>query len=402
MLGNVCSARCLAAFLWFLLGCATSAGQIALLSLLTYYSRMFGLATFVRLNCALYLPSLPIVLLQRKLDNSFERRFSTATAFSFRISVSLVAIVMTLIALIYIPNDEGTLLACAAVIGIFTGAVFGNFYQLLALLDNQKQTTAAFAFGYQFSGLIVFVLSLAAFGDNEEFPTHDSLEQFFFSVSAVPLLALFVFTMFTWSDTFQDAARKRDGISYAGDEVQGDNRQPLIGEVSGEVDAGAERSENESRSLLRSLAAEYVGYDTCSVRQGDDGGILSSMHEQELLVAADGNTAGHGGSGDECVGQGGGGESSEEDFESLSQMQILERCFPCVACIFCTIFASIVVFPFYTFVPSTNPQFAMILFYTKVCVCVCMNYPLSLPLSGCAVDGGWFWPTHTRQCVQHV
>jgi len=55
---------------------------------------------------------------------------------------------------------------------------------------------------------------------------------------------------------------------------------------------------------------------------------------------------------------------------ALSQTQILQPCFPCVACIFVTIFASIVVFPFYTFVPSNNPTFPLLLFYTKVRACV--------------------------------
>jgi len=152
-------------FVFALFGCATSAGQLALLSLLTYYSRLFGREIFGRINCAVYLPSLPIVLLQGRLDSLCDRRYSSATAFNFRIIPSFLIIIATLLALPFIPDLEGALLACAASIGISTGVVFGSVYQLLTFVsaEEQKKNTAFFAFGYQVATISRLLKSIGLF-----------------------------------------------------------------------------------------------------------------------------------------------------------------------------------------------------------------------------------------------
>jgi hypothetical protein len=317
------------AAIFFVFGCATSAAQTALLSMLTYYSLRFGPKTFVALNCASYLPSLPIVLLQGTLDNMYDRIFSTAVTFKFRIAVSFLVLAATLCALPLLPlHEEWELLACAAVIGIFTGVAFGSFYQLLTFVDAEEQSRniAYFAFGYQGSGVVVLFLSLAVFRGHEAAPTRAMLDDFFLSVALVPLAALVLFVALTATADFRDSALARDAANPT---------QPLLW---GREEAAAVDQRAHDQALLRSLGSEHIL------------GSLEAEHDETTAVG-----------------------SSVGESEALSQMQILQRCFPCAACIFVTIFASIVIFPFYTFVPSSNPMFPMLLFYTKVCVRACVG-----------------------------
>jgi hypothetical protein len=63
--------RCAAAMrcaAFFLFGVGVSTGQVALLSALVYYSSLYGKATFVHLNIFVYIPSLPVVLLQVRVN----------------------------------------------------------------------------------------------------------------------------------------------------------------------------------------------------------------------------------------------------------------------------------------------------------------------------------------------
>jgi hypothetical protein len=312
--------------LFFVFGCATSAAQVALLSMLTFYSQQFGPQIFIALNCATFLPSLPIVLIQSKLDSAYDRIFSTYVAFKFRIAISLLLLTATLCALPLLPLvEEWELLACATIIGIFTGVLFGSFYQLLTFIHAEEQTTntAYFAFGYQGSGLVVLSLSLVAFRGHEDAPTSEMLRQFFSSVAVIPLVGLILFLTLTASESFRESARLRD--------VSVSDYDSLLGREQSDAER-AHHSEQtgDDQALLRSLGGEHVG-------------SLGREHAHD------------------CEREAVGGEGGP----LLSKAQVLEKCFPCAACIFVTIFSSIVVFPFYTFVPSTNPTFPMVLFYTK-------------------------------------
>jgi hypothetical protein len=315
------------AALFFVFGCATSAAQTAILSMLTYYSLQFGPQTFVALNCATYLPSLPIVLVQSKLDSAYDRIYSTAVTFKFRIAVSFFVLAATLCALPLLPlREEWELLVCAAVIGIFTGVLFGSFCQLLTFVNstNQSTNTAYFAFGYQGSGVVVLLLSLIAFRGHENAPTRAMLDAFFISVAVLPLVALVIFIALTATDGFRESASTRD----ADVEVNDLQTLPLL--QAPDADRREQRAADQA--LLSSVGSEHVGsLGVEPPQEEEDGGRVE---------------------------------------RALSQTQILQPCFPCVACIFVTIFASIVVFPFYTFVPSNNPTFPLLLFYTKVRACV--------------------------------
>jgi hypothetical protein len=320
--------------LFSLFGCATSCGQVALLSMLAYYSQQYGKATFVLLNCATYLPSLPVVLVQSKLDSVYDSMFSTAVTFKFRIAVSFFVLAATLVALPLIPvQDEWVVLACGAVIGIFTGVVFGSFYQLLTFVhaDETRDNTASYAFGYQGSGFLVLGASLVAFREHQEEPTKGMLEAFYLSIAVVPLIALVAFLALTATESFRESARMRDAHSLSLQDVS----NPLLQADETDTPTGVAPSEQlaSDQSLLRSLGGEHV--------------VSQSMWEK-----------------------GGAQEGSPRSPFSapLTQMQVLRLCFPSVACIFVTIFASIIVFPFYTFVPSSanNPMFPQVLFYTKV------------------------------------
>eukprot|EP00802_Teleaulax_amphioxeia_P016116 Tamp_16226.p1 GENE.Tamp_16226~~Tamp_16226.p1 ORF type:complete len:447 (+),score=61.96 Tamp_16226:115-1455(+) len=328
ILSDAGMSRCPAA-LFFVFGCATSAAQVALLSMLAFYSLRFGPQVFVALNLATYLPSLPIVLLQGRLDSTYDRIFSTAVAFRFRVAVSLLVLAATLCALPLLPlHGEWELLVCAAVIGIFTGVVFGSFYQLLTFFRAEEQTsnTAAFAFGYQGVGVVVLLLSILAFRGHAEDPTPAMVDQFFFSVALVPLGAFVLFIALTATEAFRASARARDGTDAAS------ASEPLLSEQNftrAEQGSSEPFESDQAFTRLGSLGMEHVG---------SLGGAWVSVEKHD----------------------------SEDAGLSLSQAQCLKRCLPCAACIFVTIFASVVVFPFYTYVPSSNPAFPTILFYTKI------------------------------------
>ena len=336
------------ATLFFIFGCATSAAQVALLSMLNIYSQRFGPQIFVALNCATFLPSLPIVLLQSKLDSRYDRIFSTAVAFKFRIAVSFLVLISALCALPIIPLEERELLTCATIIGVFTGVLFGSFYQLLTFVHPEHQTTntAYFAFGYQGSGLVVLCLSLAAFGGLEHAATPEMMRHFFFSVAAVTLLALVLFLALTFSESFRESARLRDMFDSGAAETESqallgpDRSGPSPSHLSAHIPQAASHSDwgpeqvGRGQALLRSVGGEHVG--ALSREQAGD------TQWEESQETERGGAAG------------------------MTTRQVLERSFPCAACIFVTIFASTVVFPFYTFVPSASPVLPTVLFYTKI------------------------------------
>jgi len=71
-------------FLFFLAGLGSSIGYIATLSSLVYFKVLFGANSFVYLNCAVFLPLLPISLAQAIWDSRFDLLYQSKVTFLVR------------------------------------------------------------------------------------------------------------------------------------------------------------------------------------------------------------------------------------------------------------------------------------------------------------------------------
>lgn len=71
-------------FLFFLAGLGSSIGYIATLSSLVYFKVLFGANSFVYLNCAVFLPLLPISVAQAIWDSQFDLLYQSKVTFLVR------------------------------------------------------------------------------------------------------------------------------------------------------------------------------------------------------------------------------------------------------------------------------------------------------------------------------
>ena len=150
--------------LFFACAVGVSVGWTGILSALSFFSKLYGKSSFLYFNVAVYLPSLPVAIIQTKYDGQCDFKFGSTTAMCFRGIISIIGMTICVGALPYYAKNADHLAICVGltgIIGLCSAIVYGSFYQIASLINSNGWLQAAFAMGYQGSGILVLIVALA-------------------------------------------------------------------------------------------------------------------------------------------------------------------------------------------------------------------------------------------------
>ena len=153
--------------LFFFCGLGTSICYIATLSSLVYFKLLYGAASFVYLNLAVYVPLLPISLAQARWDQKFDLQYQSRRTFLVR---GVVGFLLGLIGTIQMvrghqnPHSGLSSLVIHALLQGTGGAIlYGALNQLASFVgsDDGRQLKTSVSAGVQASALVVLAVSIA-------------------------------------------------------------------------------------------------------------------------------------------------------------------------------------------------------------------------------------------------
>jgi len=141
--------------LFFLAGLGSSIGYIATLSSLVYFKVLFGANSFVYLNCAVFLPLLPISLAQAVWDSRFDLLYRTRVTFLVRGVLGYGFVMSGTVGMVAfarghsdsntiddtIDENLGWVIFCAIQQGIGGGILFGQLNQLASFVGSLHQNS---------------------------------------------------------------------------------------------------------------------------------------------------------------------------------------------------------------------------------------------------------------------
>ncbi|KAK9828283.1 hypothetical protein WJX74_007233 [Apatococcus lobatus] len=145
-------------FCFFLVSVAYTIGWTAISSMLAFYKQLYGPQILLQLNTAFFLPSIPILLIQTQCDAQINRSLGIATATACRLFVGLGGSAIICALYPFYAESVPYLLWITAFLGVFSGIAFGSSYQLVAYFEPVN--TVALTTGYVGSGPIVLLLEL--------------------------------------------------------------------------------------------------------------------------------------------------------------------------------------------------------------------------------------------------
>jgi len=163
---------------WFGCGMGSSICYIATLSSLVYFMMTYGPDSFVYLNLAVYLPSVPISLAQAKYDHEFDREFGSYRTYFFR---GVVGFIFSILGTCIILHSKSQALVILAAImqGLGGSVLLGILNQMASFVSSSGRSKAAVSTGVQASALVVLAVSLiTGFGSSDD----DSMLGTFFSI----------------------------------------------------------------------------------------------------------------------------------------------------------------------------------------------------------------------------
>eukprot|EP00588_Corethron_pennatum_P005468 CAMPEP_0194289908 /NCGR_PEP_ID=MMETSP0169-20130528/40148_1 /TAXON_ID=218684 /ORGANISM="Corethron pennatum, Strain L29A3" /LENGTH=349 /DNA_ID=CAMNT_0039037339 /DNA_START=165 /DNA_END=1211 /DNA_ORIENTATION=+ len=152
-------------FLFFVCGLGSSLCYISTLSSLVYFKVLYGANSYVYLSLAIYLPFLPISVIQAVWDQHYDKIYQSRRAFFFR---GLVGFSLSLLGTIFIEISRNSGLAslCGdALLQGFGGAIlFGTLNQMAAFTGrgNGQRLKAIILAGVQSSALVVLGVGLTS------------------------------------------------------------------------------------------------------------------------------------------------------------------------------------------------------------------------------------------------
>ena len=149
--------------------------------------------------------------MQSLFDSRFNTIYGHSAAFSCRvITVSLLLCGCLLFMAIRKPQSALEAVILTIIIGVLSGTAYGTFMQIVTMIEDHR-ANAAFAFGFQGSGVVVLILSALS-----NMPAHSiegfnissgEVEQFFISCAACQLLSLFAFIILRGKDCYNHSMR---------------------------------------------------------------------------------------------------------------------------------------------------------------------------------------------------
>lgn len=299
------------------IGVGSSLGLNAVLSAVGYFSVHLGEGSFVLITCALYLPSLPMVLILSKLSSQSHHadRLGQLKSDVRSIIVTFVASAGALVITPFVKADLMILLAVCTLFSVCSAVAMEYSLQMVMLNGDDpqgcEQLKAMLFFGYQASSLICLGAKLATGFDPV---SAQGVTTFFYALAGISLLLI--------APTLYFAVTCAKKLYH----------QPL-----------GSASSSEEEPMLED----------------------SPLHEEstEEEVPSDSN------------GSSNTSDSSEEAIPGIFIPALWLKAFRqaelCSLTVFLTVLASMFVFPFYSFVPSSGgdeasqAQLASILFYAK-------------------------------------
>ena len=155
--------------LLFFCGLGSSVAYIATLSSLVLFKAMFGPDSYVDLNLAVYLPLLPVSLLQAKFDTRFDVAYQSRRTFLFRGIIAFGLILWGTIGILISFSTQyhctlNVLIGNAVLQGTGGAILYGTLNQLSSFLgptdEECRKAKATISAGVQASALLVLLISL--------------------------------------------------------------------------------------------------------------------------------------------------------------------------------------------------------------------------------------------------
>lgn len=206
-------------------------------------------------------------------------------------------------------------------IGFFSAIVYGSFYQIASIISSGGRLQASFAMGYQGSGAVALIISLAIGFKSDA--RDAEVRTYFFTVAGVEIMSLVSFLILMCgrkNSTVPLSLKRKESTSVTSPLEDGTLDAPLL------ENAAVTPSSLEERSLR------------------DDG-------------VSDGDRATT--PNDDCC---------ELSGRVLSYQEICAYTWPALLSLFLTVFGALCILPFYTYIPSSrgNENFSQLLFYVKL------------------------------------
>jgi len=207
----------------FFIAVGVSIGFTCVLAAVNYFSLTLfqDKREFLYLCMAVYLPSLPVVMLQLKYDKQVDTKLGSQNAFNFRAAVYF--IIMGLL-MAYLPlgpaspdvrstptmDRQPPLLICVTILGFFSALSYGTFFQIVSFLPSRGGTcTAVFSMGYQGAGIIAMIMALVI--GFRTHPTDAQVKGFFWCAAFFEFFAGIAYmVMYNKSKVYRKALRIRD------------------------------------------------------------------------------------------------------------------------------------------------------------------------------------------------
>lgn len=236
--------------LLFFCGLGSSVAYIATLSSLVLFKAMFGPDSYVDLNLAVYLPLLPVSLLQAKFDTRFDVAYQSRRTFLFRGIIAFGLILWGTIGILISFSTQyhytlNVLIGNAVLQGTGGAILYGTLNQLSSFLgptdEECRKAKATISAGVQASALLVLLISLGS-----GFGTHNSTRfpAFIGLIVATELVCfLMFFSLLLKRPSIAASMFRRDSS------LRLDTIETLTLVVSEAEDANLEESMVESNSL---------------------------------------------------------------------------------------------------------------------------------------------------------
>ena len=121
--------------LFFVCGLGSSLCYISILSSLVYFQSQYGDNSFVYLNLAVYLPLLPVSIVQARYDQLYDEHYGSASAFLFR---GVVGYAICVGAMAAVPLRTGLVWVClhTFLIGSAGAVLQGLLFQMTAFVSS--------------------------------------------------------------------------------------------------------------------------------------------------------------------------------------------------------------------------------------------------------------------------
>jgi hypothetical protein len=310
--------------LFFCCAVGVSVGWTGILSALSFFSKAYGKSSFLYFNLAVYLPSLPVAIVQTKYDGQCDFKFGSTTAMFFRGVIAMIGMTVCIGALPYFArNNLAVCVGLTSVIGLCSAVVYGSFYQIASMINSNGWLQACFAMGYQGSGIVVLSCALSVSFDAEA--TDHQVSIYFISIACLEFASLLCFLVLMGHRKLvrSQLIRRDSEVALA--------RSSTLTRVEIEKDREEEDDGDEEKFKSKSSPPP--------TKSELEQPLLKSSSEEELVAG-----------------------------NEISYKEIVRYTWPALFALFITVFGALCVLPFYTYVPSSsdNADLSQILFYTKL------------------------------------